>query len=67
MMTFTQYMYMYMTMVIPLQYRGLAPMYYRGSAAAIVVYDITSEVRTTALSSERIWGWSLLIVHLVYM
>ena len=29
----------------PLQYRGLAPMYYRGSAAAIVVYDITSEVR----------------------
>lgn len=27
-----------------LQYRGLAPMYYRGSAAAIVVYDISSEV-----------------------
>ena len=26
------------------QYRGLAPMYYRGSGAAIVVYDITSEV-----------------------
>lgn len=25
------------------KYRGLAPMYYRGSAAAIVVYDITSE------------------------
>ena len=32
-------------MFLPLQYRGLAPMYYRGSAAAIVVYDITSEVR----------------------
>ena len=26
------------------QYRGLAPMYYRGSAAAVVVYDITNEV-----------------------
>ncbi|XP_064395354.1 ras-related protein Rab-22A-like [Halichondria panicea] len=25
------------------KYRGLAPMYYRGSSAAIVVYDITSE------------------------
>ena len=34
-----------------LQYRGLAPMYYRGSAAAIVVYDITSEVRPTTSSS----------------
>ena len=26
-----------------LQYKALAPMYYRGAAAAIVVYDITSE------------------------
>ena len=26
------------------QYRALAPMYYRGAAAAIVVYDITREV-----------------------
>ena len=26
------------------QYRGLAPMYYRGAAAAIVVYDITRAV-----------------------
>lgn len=25
------------------KYRGLAPMYYRGSAAAVVVYDITDE------------------------
>ena len=30
---------------LPPQYRGLAPMYYRGSAAAVVVYDITNEVR----------------------
>lgn len=27
-----------------LQFRALAPMYYRGSAAAIIVYDITKEV-----------------------
>lgn len=26
------------------QFRALAPMYYRGSAAAIIVYDITKEV-----------------------
>ena len=26
------------------QYRGLAPMYYRGAAAVIVAYDITDEV-----------------------
>lgn len=28
-----------------LQFRALAPMYYRGSAAAIIVYDITKEVK----------------------
>ena len=39
------YYYYYVHPLPPLQYRGLAPMYYRGSAAAIVVYDITSEVR----------------------
>jgi hypothetical protein len=27
------------------RYRSLAPMYYRGAAAALVVYDITSHVR----------------------
>ena len=27
------------------RYRSLAPMYYRGAAAAIVVYDITKKVR----------------------
>ena len=27
-----------------MQYKALAPMYYRGAAAAIVVYDITSEL-----------------------
>jgi Ras-related protein Rab-22 len=27
------------------KYHGLAPMYYRGAAAAVVVYDITRKVR----------------------
>ncbi|XP_033626891.1 ras-related protein Rab-22A-like [Asterias rubens] len=26
------------------KYRGLAPMYYRGAAAAVIVYDITSQI-----------------------
>ena len=29
------------------RYHSLAPMYYRGAAAAIVVYDITNSVRAT--------------------
>jgi Ras-related protein Rab-5C len=29
------------------RYHSLAPMYYRGAAAAIVVYDITNAVSTT--------------------
>lgn len=28
------------------RYHSLAPMYYRGAAAAIIVYDITSTVRS---------------------
>ena len=31
------------------KYRSLAPMYYRGAAAAIIVYDITSMVRVLSL------------------
>ncbi|XP_790094.2 ras-related protein Rab-22A [Strongylocentrotus purpuratus] len=34
------------------KYRGLAPMYYRGAAAAIVVYDITSQA---SFSKVRDW------------
>lgn len=28
------------------RYHSLAPMYYRGAAAAIIVFDITNQVRT---------------------
>lgn len=32
------------------RYHSLAPMYYRGAAAAIIVYDITTSVRITYVS-----------------
>ena len=35
------------------KYRSLAPMYYRGAAAAIIVYDITSMVRFFLRILER--------------
>ena len=35
------------------KYRSLAPMYYRGAAAAIIVYDITSMVRFFLRIPER--------------
>ncbi|XP_071958378.1 ras-related protein Rab-22A-like [Antedon mediterranea] len=34
------------------KYRGLAPMYYRGASAAIVAYDITSQI-----SYEKVKDW----------
>ncbi|KTG44859.1 hypothetical protein cypCar_00022033 [Cyprinus carpio] len=34
------------------RYHSLAPMYYRGAQAAIVVYDITNEVRVICKSKE---------------
>jgi Ras-related protein Rab-22 len=33
-----------------LQFRGLAPMYYRGAAIALLVYDITYPVRACGLA-----------------
>ena len=33
------------------KYHSMAPMYYRGASAAIVVYDITREVRLLQLST----------------
>jgi hypothetical protein len=35
-----------------MQYHSLAPMYYRGAAAAIVVYDITRKVSVCAAGGE---------------
>ena len=34
------------------RYHSLAPMYYRGAQAAIVVYDITNEVSRDAFYTE---------------
>ncbi|KAL0407572.1 UNVERIFIED_CONTAM: Ras-related protein RAb [Sesamum latifolium] len=34
------------------RYHSLAPMYYRGAAAAIIVYDITNQVSTVSLRSS---------------
>ena len=39
------------------QYRSLAPMYYRGSAAAIVVYDVTREVGVSDWFSYKGGRW----------
>ncbi|XP_065186968.1 ras-related protein Rab-22A-like [Sycon ciliatum] len=41
------------------KYRGLAPMYYRGAAAAIVVYDITSKE-----SFQKLQDWMRELQHL---
>jgi len=38
------------------RYHSLAPMYYRGAAAAIVVYDITNRVSTTLALCRRLSG-----------
>ena len=35
------------------RYRSLAPMYYRGAGAAIVVYDITSRLRNTLIGIKN--------------
>ena len=41
--------FFFIILIIIERYRSLAPMYYRGAGAAIVVYDITSRVRSIVL------------------
>lgn len=52
------------------RYHSLAPMYYRGAQAAIVVYDITNEVRLPGQLSKHIslptFSLTLSISELVY-
>ena len=43
------------------RYHSLAPMYYRGAAAAIVVYDITNRV---SVCTRRVWPVARLALHL---
>lgn len=45
------------------RYHSLAPMYYRGAAAAIIVYDITNSVCILGFSSFAIL-YVLLAVHI---
>lgn len=40
------------------QFHSLAPMYYRGSAAAVIVYDITKQVRVSSDFRCHLWGLS---------
>lgn len=47
------------------RYHSLAPMYYRGAAAAVVVYDITSMVATFQDSNSDIASYAHVNVHLV--
>lgn len=41
------------------RYHSLAPMYYRGAQAAIVVYDITNTVKTSPYFSTLVPGWGV--------
>lgn len=42
------------------QFHSLAPMYYRGSAAAVIVYDITKQVRMSPLKRPHLCWSSVL-------
>ena len=55
------------------RYHSLAPMYYRGAAAAIVVYDITSEVSRLSFRCGPLrvccgrGSWHLRILSLIHI
>jgi small GTP-binding protein len=46
------------------RYHSLAPMYYRGAAAAVVVYDLTSMVTTCQASNSITASFSHAHLHL---
>lgn len=46
------------------RYHSLAPMYYRGAAAAVVVYDLTSMVATCQASHSFTANFSYAHLHL---
>ena len=51
------------------RYHSLAPMYYRGAQAAIVVYDITNQVcmfisvSCVTVYDDNYWRWKIKNVH----
>jgi len=49
------------------RYHSLAPMYYRGAAAAIIVYDITSTVRLAYLLLRLIQNFHLFPLWAVFL
>ena len=46
------------------RYHSLAPMYYRGAQAAIVVYDITNEVSRGAFCTETCLNLRFLVFRI---
>ena len=49
------------------RYHSLAPMYYRGAAAAIIVYDITSTVRLASFLLRLIQKFHLFPLWVVFL
>ena len=45
------------------RYHSLAPMYYRGAQAAIVVYDITNQVSAVSPSIRHLRATKCFLVH----
>lgn len=46
------------------RYRSLAPMYYRGAAAAIVVYDVTNKASNLSIKPTAVPGTGFLVTDM---